>query len=86
MHEEKEVAFEAEAVLVAMIEQGQAEGIFRKVDPRVASKSVWASLHGMTMLMVCLEDFPDGMPGSEHVTRDAVIDLHTETIIRGLMN
>lgn len=86
VHEEKEVAFEAEAVLVAMIEQGQAEGIFRKVDPRVASKSVWASLHGMTMLMVCLEDFPDGMPGSEHVTRDAVIDLHTETIIRGLMN
>lgn len=86
VHEEKEVAFEAEAALVSMIQQGQAEGVFRDVDPRMASKSVWASLHGLTMLIVCLEDFPQGMPGSEHITREAVIDLHTDLIIRGLMN
>ncbi|MEA1941936.1 MAG: TetR/AcrR family transcriptional regulator [Pseudomonadota bacterium] len=86
VHEEKEVAYEAESALVSMIEQGQAEGVFRDVDPRMASKSVWASLHGMTMLIVGIDDFPQGMPGSEHITREAVIDLHTDLIIRGLMN
>lgn len=86
LHEEKEVAYEAESALVSMIEQGQAEGVFRDVDPRMASKSVWASLHGMTMLIVGIGDFPQGMPGSEHITREAVIDLHTDLIIRGLMS
>lgn len=86
VHDDKEVAFEAEAMLVKMIEEGQKEGVFRNVDPHVASKSVWASLHGLTMLIVCLEDFPHGMPGSEHVDREAVIDLHTDMIMRGLMS
>jgi len=86
LHEEKEVAFEAESALVSMIQQGQAEGVFRDVDPRMASKSVWASLHGLTMLIVCLDDFPQGLPGSEHITLEGVIDLHTDLIIRGLMN
>ena len=86
LHEEKEVAFEAEAALVEMIQQGQAEGGFRSGDPRVMSKSVWASLHGLTQLIVCLDDFPNGMPGSEHVTLDSVIDFHADMIIRGLMN
>jgi AcrR family transcriptional regulator len=86
LHDEKEVAYEAELALVRMIEAGASEGVFRDMDPRVASKSVWASLHGLTMLMVCLEDFPNGMPGSEHVTREAVIDFHAETIMRGLMS
>lgn len=85
LHDEKEVAYEAEQMLVQMIQQGQAEGVFRKLDPRVASKSVWASLHGLTMLMVCIDDFPHGMPGSEHVDRDGVIDLHADMIMRGLM-
>ena len=85
VHEEKEVAYEAESALVSMIEQGQREGVFRDVDPRMASKSVWASLHGMTMLIVGIGDFPQGMPGSEHITREAVIDLHTDLIIRGLV-
>ncbi|MAK64069.1 MAG: TetR family transcriptional regulator [Maricaulis sp.] len=86
LHEEKEVAFEAEAALVELIQQGQSEGNFRSGDPRVMSKSVWASLHGMTQLIVCLDDFPNGMPGSEHVSLDSVIDFHADMIIRGLMN
>ena len=85
IHEEKEVAFEAEEKLVDMIKAGQLEGSFREVDPRVASKSVWASLHGLTMLIVSISDFPNGMPGSEHVTLDAVIDLHTDMVMRGLL-
>ena len=73
-------------MLVQMIEKGQQEGVFRSGDPRVMSKSVWASLHGMTMLIVCLDDFPNGMPGSEHVTTEGVVDFHASMIIRGLMN
>ena len=38
----------------------------------------------MTMLMVSMEGFPAGMPGSEHVTADAVIDFHTDMMLRGL--
>lgn len=82
--EKEKAAYDAEQALVGMIEQGMQEGLFRQVDPRVASKSVWASLHGLTMLLVSLDDFPNGMPGSEHVTRDQVLDFHTEMIIRGL--
>ena len=40
----------------------------------------------MTMLIVCLDDFPNGMPGSEHVTTEGVVDFHASMIIRGLMN
>lgn len=83
-HNGEELAFQAEHALVGMIESGMAEGVFRHIDPQVASKSVWASLHGLTTLMVCMEDFPTGMPGSEHVTSDAVIDFHIDTILRGL--
>ncbi|MBO6796900.1 TetR/AcrR family transcriptional regulator [Maricaulis sp.] len=84
VHSEEETAYQAESKLVSMIEKGMAEGAFRKMDPHVASKSVWASLHGLTNLMVCLDDFPSGMPGSEHVTREEVIDFHTDVIMRGL--
>lgn len=84
-HWEGDVSFQAESKLVEMIEEGMKEGVFRKVDPRVASKSVWASLHGLTMLMVSLSDFPNGMPGSEHVTREEVLDFHAKMMIRGLM-
>ncbi len=85
VHSEDGLEFQAEVKLVNMIEKGMEEGVFRRVDPRVASKSVWASLHGMTMLMVCLDDFPSGMPGSEHVTREQVIDFHADSIMRGHM-
>ncbi|MBR9824888.1 MAG: TetR/AcrR family transcriptional regulator [Alphaproteobacteria bacterium] len=83
-HNKDEVPYQAEDKLVSMIEAGMTEGAFRKMDPHVASKSVWASLHGITMLMVALPDFPSGMPGSEHVTRESVIDFHADMIMRGL--
>jgi AcrR family transcriptional regulator len=83
-HSKDELSFLAETKLVTLIEAGMANDEFRKVDPYVASKSVWASLHGLTMLMVNMDDFPDGMPGSEHVTREDVIACHTNMIIRSL--
>lgn len=85
IHDEKEQSFQAENQLVEMIKAGMESGDFREMDPFVASKSVWASLHGMTMLMVSLDDFPQGMPCSEHVTREMTLDFHVKAIIRGLM-
>jgi AcrR family transcriptional regulator len=82
--DESSYAFHAEKQLCDMISAGIDKGIFRAMDPLVASKSVWASVHGLAMLMASVDDFPHGMPGSQHVTRDAVIAFHTDMIIRGL--
>jgi hypothetical protein len=71
-------------MLCDMIRSGIQKGIFRDMDPLVASKSVWASVHGLATLMASIEGFPASMPGSEHVSRQAVIDFHTDMIIRGL--
>jgi AcrR family transcriptional regulator len=82
--DESSFAFHAEKQLCDMIRAGIENGRFRDMDPLVASKSVWASVHGLAVLMASIDDFPQGMPGSEHVSRDAVIDFHTDMIIRGL--
>jgi AcrR family transcriptional regulator len=82
--DESSFAFHAEKQLCDMIRAGIENGTFRDMDPLVASKSVWASVHGLAVLMASIDDFPQGMPGSEHVSRDAVIDFHTNMIIRGL--
>lgn len=82
--DETSFAFHAEKQLCDMIRAGIEKGVFRDMDPMVASKSVWASVHGLAVLMASIDEFPQGMPGSEHVSRDAVIDFHTDMIIRGL--
>ncbi|WP_421791193.1 TetR/AcrR family transcriptional regulator [Hyphobacterium sp.] len=82
--DENSFAFHAEKQLCDMIRGGIEKRIFRQMDPMVASKSVWASVHGLATLMASIDDFPQGMPGSEHVTRETVIDFHTDMIIRGL--
>jgi len=34
----------------------------RKVDPDVAARAAWASLHGITSLLIAYPDFPWGDP------------------------
>jgi hypothetical protein len=82
--DENTYAFAAETNLKEMVVAGIERGVFREMDPAVASKCVWASVHGLAILLASMEEFPHGMPGSEHVTRDAVIDFQTNMIIRGL--
>ncbi len=81
---EGDKAFEAALHLEGMIETGVRLGLFQPVDPTLAAKSVWAALHGVTILMVEMDDFPKGIEGSEHLTRDALIDFHSAMITRGL--
>lgn len=77
-------AMEAAAYLENLIAQGVEAGALRPVDPSVASKSVWSALHGVTVLMADIEDFPHGMPDHSHVTREVLIDFHLELIAYGL--
>lgn len=78
-------AFEAASFLENMISEGQERGLFIQGDPALLSKCVWASLHGVTMLLAEMQTFPANMPGSEHLTRDALIDAHVELLARGLL-
>ncbi len=83
--EEDSFAFAAARTLESMIEEGVVEGLFRsEIDPKLAAKSIWASLHGLTMLLVAIEDFPEGMPGSEHIRREQVIETHLEMMMRSM--
>ncbi len=77
--------YEAAAAFTALVEELIASGAFRDLDPRAASTSVWASLHGLTSLMASIPDFPHCVDeASAHITKDALIDCHVELLFRGL--
>lgn len=76
--------FEAAMRLSDLIALGVENGLFRPMDSQLAAKSVWAALHGVTILMVEIDEFPHGMPGSAHLTREHLIAFHVELIVRGL--
>ncbi len=76
--------FEAARRLEGIIASGVEEGLFRRLDPTLAAKSVWPCLHGLTQIFVQLEHFPYAMPGAEHYTRGDVIDFHIDLLLRGM--
>jgi len=83
--DEDSFAFAAARTLESMIGEGVETGLFRaEINPKLVAKSIWASLHGLTMLLVAIDDFPEGMPGSEDVTRPDVIETHLDMMMRSL--
>src|SRR5690606_10319998 len=77
--------YEAAVAFTALIEELMASGTLRKQDPRLASTSLWASLHGLTSLMTSIPDFPHCVDeASAHITKDALIECHVELLFRGL--
>jgi len=83
--DEGTLQYDAAVLLESMIQALVDKGVFRPVKAELASKSVWASLHGMTGLMACLPDFPEAFdeePGT--VSRDELMDFHINQIFRGL--
>lgn len=82
--EEGSMTFEAAMYLENLIAAGVEGGLLRDCDPKVASKSVWAALHGLTSLMTEHCEFPHGLRGSEALTREQIIDFHLDLIERGL--
>lgn len=76
--------FKAARRLEDIIADAVACGLFQRFDPKLAAKSVWSALHGLTQICVELAEFPVGLPGSEHLTRDDVIRFHIDMLLRGM--
>ncbi len=76
---------QAFGILLDMVSDGQSSG---HVDPRLdhvgAAKSVWASLHGLALLLIHLPDFTDMLTAPRPDARDAFICFHAEMILRSL--
>lgn len=71
--------------LVDLVREGQELGdLSREVDPIMAAKSVWASCHGLAMLMAHLPNFPSLVDEQDAPDRDSFLQLHARHVIRGL--
>lgn len=77
-------AAKASGFLKALIEEGMEAGVLRREDPMLVTHSVWAAMHGITMLMVQLPDYPADWHDSPHIHRDQLIDFHVSNILRGI--
>lgn len=72
-------------VLRGMIEEGVEIGAFRpEIDPSLAAKSIWASMHGLAMMIVHIPNFPAFKPGQETMSRDEFILFHADQVVRGM--
>ncbi|MDG1824880.1 MAG: helix-turn-helix domain containing protein [Henriciella sp.] len=72
-------------VLKSMIEEGVENGTFRKeIDPTLSAKSVWASMHGLAMMMAHMPTFPAFKPNTNTLSRAEFIEFHADQIVRGM--
>ncbi|MEL8055813.1 MAG: TetR/AcrR family transcriptional regulator [Pseudomonadota bacterium] len=72
-------------VLMGMMAEGIELGHFRKdLDPELAAKSIWASLHGLTMMMIHIPTYPRLSADSEAPDRETFIQIHADHLVRGL--
>ena len=79
VHKKRPVAFALLDLLERRIEQGVASGALRDLkSPRGVAQSVWASMHGLVSLVVAYPEF-------DWVATDALIDLHVEMLLDGLL-
>ena len=73
------------AVLKIMVEEGIEDGHLRRdLDASLAAKSIWASMHGLAMMLGHAPTFPALTTNSNTVSPDAFIDIHADLIVRGL--
>jgi AcrR family transcriptional regulator len=71
--------------LVDFVVQGQGAGSFRTdMEAPTIAKSLWASLHGITALMIHLPHFPGMFPNHVPVGRENFIDFHCALLVNGL--
>lgn len=76
---------QAFGILLDMVASGQSSGHFDPaLDHLSATKSVWASLHGLALLLVHLPSFTDMLPASRGDARTSFIHFHAQMILRGL--
>lgn len=76
---------QAFGILTSMVAEGLETGHFRpKLDPDDTAKSVWASLHGLAMMIAHFEDFPSMAAVPSGMSQDAFIEFHADLVIRSL--
>jgi AcrR family transcriptional regulator len=72
-------------VLRDMIAEGVELGAFRReIDPSLAAKSAWASMHGLAMMIAHIPSFPALKDGQPVMEREAFIEYHVDQVIRGM--
>jgi len=72
-------------VLSGMIGEGVEIGAFRRdVEPTLAARSVWASMHGLAMMIIHIPSFPALKPDQPTLAQDEFILFHADQLIRGL--
>lgn len=72
-------------VLRGMIAEGVEIGAFRReIDPSLAAKSAWASMHGLAMMIAHIPSFPALKLGQPAIEREAFIEYHVDQVIRGM--
>lgn len=72
-------------VLMGMVSEGVELGHFRSsLDAELAAKSIWASLHGLTMMMIHIPTFPRLTSDSDAPDRETFIQMHANQLVRGL--
>ena len=72
-------------ILVDLVQDGQALGVFdRGLDPVMAAKSIWASSHGLAMLMIHMPLLPDMQPCGGISPTGEFAAFHADIVIRGL--
>lgn len=72
-------------VLAGMVEEGISDGHFRaELNPLDTAKAVWASMHGIAMMMSHFQTFPNMSVLPSELSRDAFVDFHADLTIRGL--
>lgn len=63
-------------LLVALVEECIKAGVLKEEQAILISQSIWASLHGITALLIAFPSFP-------WEDKDELIKLHIETMLRG---
>ncbi|MEM1086911.1 MAG: TetR/AcrR family transcriptional regulator [Pseudomonadota bacterium] len=72
-------------VLMGMVAEGIELGHFRSdLDPELAAKSIWASMHGLTMMMIHIPTYPRLSADSDAPDRETFINMHADQLVRGL--
>lgn len=70
--------------LSELVKEGIDTGHFRaELEPDQAAKALWASGHGLAMMMSHMNHFP-AMPHEPPQDRDTFIDYYSDLLIRGL--
>jgi AcrR family transcriptional regulator len=64
--------------LLKIISQGIEQGKFRKVNPMMLAQTAWATMHGVTSLLITMKEFP-------WVDREDLIGSAVETLVQGVM-